>query len=491
MMYLMSMRDLMAASATGAISFLPDDGEEEEEMSDSSDVLHLDTSYVLPSISDSMKIDQFAVSLLSTRFSGDVVPSKLTPLVTMGDGKCFLHAVSLFLMGVDYFDQELREAMMKEVQEHKQFYMDTIVKAHLIVYEEDKDLDDEEKKREVAENLYKELVASCEGNNRMKDWAGLDEAFVLANAIRRPIILYADSSMSSEYGEGLMGVGGAFLPLRHDPRNCVSKSPILLSWSRVGLHFCAVVHVAGWNEGKERLKFPTVHPVLVKGKSLTVDSSDALSPEEVAAMKSYVDYFEPIKEPPKVAVSESKTEQSAFSRFQAFNKPIPGFPKTLNPEDRKWYDIVIPIDFGRTVQYLAFNLGDNFLPQLSTLVVVNCGGDVYKMRTAQEYVMLRLYYLTMTYSNCPLPGKKSMPRLRDYVPTTLHPSIPSPNEDLLFLAESIEGEPKIPVTVPSRFTEAPSDRAIAEITELIMETYDGDDCNNYMECNLVCLNMVE
>jgi len=480
------MRDLMAASATGAFSFLPaDDGDDDDEMTDtsSSAILHLDTSYVLPSVSDSMKIDQFAVSLLSTRFSSDVVPSKLTPLVTLGDGKCFLHAVSLFLMGVDYFDQELRDAMMKEVTENKQFYMDTIVKAHLIVYEEDKDLDDEEKKREVAENLYKELVSSCKGEVRMKDWAGLDEAFVLANAIRRPIILYADSGMSSEYGEGLMGVGGAFLPLRHDPRSCVSKSPILLSWSRVGLHFCAVVHVNGWNESKERIKFPLVHPVLVKGASLTIKTSEPLSPEEVAAMERYVDYWEPIKEPPKVSAREGKSGPSAYDRFQSFNKPIPGFPKTLNPEDRQWYDIVVPIDFGSKVQYLAFNLGDNFLPQLSTIIMLNCGTDMTKLRAAQEYVMLRLYYLSMTYTTCPVPGKKTVPRLRDYVPTTLQPSIPSPNKDenLLFLAESIEGEPRIPVTVPCRFMEEPSDRAIAEITELIMDTYQGEDCNNYME----------
>jgi len=418
--------------------------------------------------------------------------------------------VSKYLMGFQDYDAELRQMIMKEVTENKQFYLDRLVNRHVDLFKEDSDLSDEAKKEERKNQLWEELKASCEGKAGRGPWAGLDEVFVLANAIKRPIIVYADAKSVAMHGESLMGVGGAFLPLRHKPEDCVSKSPILIAWSNVGFHFCALVHLPDWNETK--FEFPVVRPVAVKQLSLSLlepsPAEGELSPEESAEIAKYIDYWEELK-PPPVWRDHVITIHN--------NNPIEGFPKVVNPKDGEMYDIVIPVDFGMKVDYLAFNLGDE---ELSTKISKMVEDNYHHMMDSEyyavhykdkimdncnalaDYIDNRLQTIRRRFLHCKqhsmfvaaaaasasagdCANTGEVFRIYDFIPKHLEPSYPCPSEQIHFVAASIDREPRIPFPVPCRFTEKPSDRTTDEILQAAMRDL-GSESNTFVDYLLAC-----
>jgi len=443
--------------------------------------LTFDTTYVV-SNERYQAADMFAMELLKTRFDKNVIPSRLKPLETVGDGKCFLHAVSSFLMGVDSYDGDLRKLLIKEVNENKQFYLDSVVAARMKLCEGDEEMKDTKKKAEKTEELFCQLVSSCEGSDDFRsNWSGLDEAFVLANAIKRPIIVYASANDVSEWGESLMGVGGAFLPLRHKPEDCVSKQPILISWSYLGVHFCPLVRVKGW-DSKENgpIKFPQVKPALIRhlslGDPISGSGSGSLSEEEDDAMKKYVNYDEPLKIPPDPNGPGPSPGPSPGPVLK-----IPGFKKTKNPDDELEYDIVIPVDVGKTVTHIAFDFGENYVSKVAEIMAKYCDGSRYCYKEIITYIRRIIYYIRVDYNrnfagyNKKPSDEMHIPKLIDFVPIKIVPSIPCVNEEPTFVAvaESVRCSPSIPVSVPCRFNEELSDRAMSGLVEAVCARYDG------------------
>jgi len=441
--------------------------------------LLFDTTFV---ISNGKQVDEdvFAEGLLKTRFEKNVIPSKLKAIQTLGDGRCFLHAVSMFLMGSDQYDNELRSLILGEVLENEEFYMSTVVAAHMELFKDDPDLKDEKKKAEKEQELFQSLVSSCEGKGSFRqNWMGMEEAFVLANAIKRPIIVYASKDDVLKYGEGISGVGGAFLPLRHKPEECVSRQPVLISWTALGVHFCPVVRVSDWDDTqKSTIAFPAVRPALVDHCELgdPMNSSDSLSATETEMMSKYVNYDEPVKKPPVIKKAGPRTAD-IFS-----SEPIKGFAKTLCPEDNRMYDIVIPVDVGSTVAYIAFDLGEEYMPSIRHVAEKYCQNDSFCLVSMVEYVQRVLYNIRVDKSRRSSEGY--IPCLVDFVPLKLVPSIPSENSDLKYLTESLGSSPSIPVAVPCRFSEEVSDRAIGGLMETLAEKC-GQESNTYVEC--LCL----
>jgi len=450
-----------------------------EETDASSVEIPYDTTYVAGS-GAKHDIDETALPVLKSRFEEGIVPAKLRPIVTPGDGQCFLHAVSMILTGSPFYVKQLREAMVDEVKKFEKFYRDTIVAQHMDLLKDDKDAD-EKSRAQRADEFYNNLLLSCQGEvEKRENWAGLEEAFVLANAIRRPIIIYADKEQISMFSESLVGVGGALLPLRHDPEECSSKVPILVSWTRIALHFVPVVRVCDWGDDKiEPIKFPTVHPVLVEKCTFSGDpehSSEELTAKEQEAMNNYVDYNAPIKKPPE----SLKNSGVANVKNGVFcNQPIPGFEKTVNPENGRLYDIVVPVDLGKSVCYIAFDFGEDFTVLIAHFVRQYCNSCRSHMYQICNYITTLLFRIRVAYQESISDGRP-LPKLSDFAPLKLNPSVPTVNDYLDFVAQSILCNPAIPVSVPCRFVDEVSDKALNGMMQAVLESF-GVNGNSIMD----------
>lgn len=465
-------------------------------------VLPLTTTFVLDAATQE-QLDAQAVGVLATRFAEGVVPARLRPLVTTGDGNCFLHAVSKYIWGSELYHEVLRRLLLKEVLTYKSFYIGSVVSAHMQVYKEDQDLQDPAVRQKRTEELYCDLVKSCKGHTRMRNWAGFDEIFVLANALRRPIILYAAKNDVETHGESLVGAGGAFLPLRHKPEECNSRSPVLISWSNLGLHFCPVVRVAGWDSS--RFAFPFVRPVICKvspegtapaaaaaGDPPAAADEETKMLEEFQVMERYVDYWEKLQDPP--------VERNWIDELVAFT--IPGFARTRNPADGVEYDIVIPVDLGKSVEYIAFNLGEAIVPKLDAFSVRHRLNRL-QLQTILLYIQKTTKKLRWTYRQKKrltaatamteqegAAGPSACVKLSDFVPKTVQPSLPCVTPEAPDLAMSLDVFPTVPLRTPRLIDHPLSCRATEEFFNNVAQM-PGDQKNAYMEIFYSCIFKVE
>lgn len=200
-------------------------------------------------------------------------------------------------------------------------------------------------------------------------------------------------------------------------------------------------------------------------------------------MSKYVDYNEAPVEP-------LKPESSSERMF----RHIADLQKTRNPEDGLEYDIVVPVDLGKTVRYFAFNQEDNFIDQLSTFVIKHRLTDASAkallfyiirvmgqlagsrdrlnemMRTTLNYDIPQEDQHTTT-STTAAPKATKAYELRDLLPESVEPSAPVRNdsEDVLALAESLGMVPPVPVRVPCRFTAPLNPRASDCFMRTVME----------------------
>ncbi|XP_022294092.2 tumor necrosis factor alpha-induced protein 3-like isoform X3 [Crassostrea virginica] len=160
---------------------------------------------------------------------------KLCPIKTRGDGNCLLHAVSLFLWGVEDRDLLLRRLLyltlandpknMYRTRWLMQYRNTVLDSPDLQLSLDSKDMDAE----------WESILRSTEDNpTDGSNYPSLEgiHLYVLANILRRPIIVLADRKARSVYGQSMQkdSIGGIYLPLEWKPTE-ISKSPITIAYS--------------------------------------------------------------------------------------------------------------------------------------------------------------------------------------------------------------------------------------------------------------------
>ena len=171
--------------------------------------------------------------------------TKLVPLYTMGDGNCLLHAASLAMWGFQDRDLVLRRAISHAVNDN--IRNNTLFQRwqHYRKIENQEmygcELEPHQWEQEWQQ-VKRQTSATALGGQNLES---LDEfhAFVLANVLRRPIIMYAVPKMRSHQTGGTLqkiNFHGVYLPLLWAPDSC-KKDPLPLAY-RPG-HFSALVVV--------------------------------------------------------------------------------------------------------------------------------------------------------------------------------------------------------------------------------------------------------
>lgn len=124
-----------------------------------------------------------------------------------GDGHCLVHAISRCLVGQELYWHALRTGLQHRLLVDKDWYLQD---ANLGQYTE----------------LWDEICREASPDYHPPP--GLEVAlcpihvFGLANALRRPIILF--DQPGSDYTQGV------FLPFQHAPESCKTKSPLAVAW---------------------------------------------------------------------------------------------------------------------------------------------------------------------------------------------------------------------------------------------------------------------
>ena len=166
--------------------------------------------------------------------------TKLVPLYTLGDGNCLLHAASLGMWGFQDRDLNLRRAVA-----HACFNMKGNTFYRRWQYNREQEnlqfglqLDRAQWQREweIVVNQASTEVPAGGNLDSLEEF----HIFVLANVLRRPVVMYASPKMRSIQGATLQGVNfhGIYLPLLWDPHSC-KKDPLPLSFC--GGYFSALV----------------------------------------------------------------------------------------------------------------------------------------------------------------------------------------------------------------------------------------------------------
>ncbi|XP_040285140.1 tumor necrosis factor alpha-induced protein 3 isoform X1 [Bufo bufo] len=171
---------------------------------------------------------------------------KLAPLRTNGDGNCLLHSVSMYMWGVQDTDLVLRKTLHNvlkttDTRNFKFRWQLECVKSTVFQQTElrydTRNWDDE------WEHLVNMASTDTSVGNSGLQYNCLEEIhiFVLANILRRSIIVLADNMFRSlESGSSFspLNVGGIYLPLHWPAQECY-KYPIILGYD--SQHFAPLV----------------------------------------------------------------------------------------------------------------------------------------------------------------------------------------------------------------------------------------------------------
>uniref|UniRef100_A0A1I7RLE0 ubiquitinyl hydrolase 1 n=1 Tax=Bursaphelenchus xylophilus TaxID=6326 RepID=A0A1I7RLE0_BURXY len=176
---------------------------------------------------------------------------RLWPLVTTGDGNCLLHAASLGIWGIHDRQLNLRQALydvLTQDNRRNSFYRrwrwhesKTNLQSELVLNE-----DEWEKEWKSVIDLASATPrpnTDVDGNNSNEQVYESLEAihvFALAQVLRRPIIVVADTVLRNANGEELAPIpfGGVYLPLEFSPDQC-HRGPLVLCYD--ASHFSALV----------------------------------------------------------------------------------------------------------------------------------------------------------------------------------------------------------------------------------------------------------
>ncbi|XP_072911884.1 tumor necrosis factor alpha-induced protein 3 [Hemitrygon akajei] len=187
---------------------------------------------------------------------------KLVPLKTNGDGNCLLHATSQFMWGIQDIDLTLRRTLWEALTatDTRNFKLRWQVESvRLQEFEatglryDTKNWDEEWKK------VVKMASVSPSSDQSGLSYESLEEIhiFVLANILRRPIIVIADRvlrSFDNNTSLAPLHFGGIYLPLHWPAHECY-KYPIVLGYDMQ--HFSPLVAIKDRN--LEISAIPLVH----------------------------------------------------------------------------------------------------------------------------------------------------------------------------------------------------------------------------------------
>ena len=167
--------------------------------------------------------------------------TNLVPIFTLGDGNCLLHAASLGMWGFQDRDHILRRAVSHAVQR-------TQGNTFFLRWQHTREKDNSQYGLQLDPHQWQaewQMIVK-QASAEVPQGSSLDSleefhVFVLANILRRPIIMYAVPKFrSSSHGSTLQRVNfhGVYLPLLWDPSSC-KKDPLPLAF--YGGHFSALV----------------------------------------------------------------------------------------------------------------------------------------------------------------------------------------------------------------------------------------------------------
>ena len=166
--------------------------------------------------------------------------TKFVPICTMGDGNSLLHAASLGMWGFQDRGNILRNAVSHAVRNH---HGNTLYRR----WKYTRDVDNQQSGIQLDDHQWMQEwdMIVQQASTDVNEGANLDSleefhVFVLANILRRPIIMYASAKMRSAHGSTLQrqNFHGVHLPLLWDPDSC-KKHPLPLAFNAG--HFSALV----------------------------------------------------------------------------------------------------------------------------------------------------------------------------------------------------------------------------------------------------------
>ncbi|XP_062428468.1 tumor necrosis factor alpha-induced protein 3 isoform X1 [Rhea pennata] len=171
---------------------------------------------------------------------------KLVPLKTNGDGNCLMHAASQYMWGIEDIDLVLRKTLFSTLREidtrnFKLRWQREAIKSQDFV--ETGLHYDTRNWEEEWEYLIEMTSPETSGARNRLPYNALEEIhiFILANILRRPIIVLADKVVRSlESGSSFapLNVGGIYLPLLWPAEECY-RYPIVLGYDN--MHFTPLV----------------------------------------------------------------------------------------------------------------------------------------------------------------------------------------------------------------------------------------------------------
>jgi len=162
---------------------------------------------------------------------------KLIPIKTTADHNCLCHGVSLSLWGVQDESYHLRKAIEQSMlgdaaSLFKNCWRDMLVQRDMESFGFEIEREEEEWEREWEQELELVKDTNC----------SLTEihVYVLANVIRRPIIVYSRKHVRDLFGNDMAPCyfGGVYLPFLWEPTECF-QSPVMLAYNDA--HFTALI----------------------------------------------------------------------------------------------------------------------------------------------------------------------------------------------------------------------------------------------------------
>ncbi|XP_078372185.1 uncharacterized protein LOC144655885 isoform X2 [Oculina patagonica] len=217
-------------------------------------------SFVLPSFQDfPMEFRKFVYSFLvdghilreleaARRLNWCTSLGRMVTVNTLGDGNCLMHAASIGMWAVNDRYQILRKTVYEALVEDVEGFYHSRWKC-----EEERQISNQiggyKRTEEQWNHEWEEVIRHISqtefpfGRNGAQ-FGSLEEIhiFVLANILRRTIIVLSDETLRGPYGDSYSPInfGGIYLPLLWDSVDCV-KSPLVIGYANG--HFTAVVNI--------------------------------------------------------------------------------------------------------------------------------------------------------------------------------------------------------------------------------------------------------
>ncbi|NXU73954.1 TNAP3 protein, partial [Oreotrochilus melanogaster] len=217
---------------------------------------------------------------------------RLVPLKTNGDGNCLMHAASQYMWGIEDIDLVLRKTLFSALRENdtrnfKLRWQREAVKSQDFI--ETGLHYDTRNWEEEWEYLIEMTSPETSGARNRLPYNALEEIhiFILANILRRPVIVLADKVVRSlESGSSFapLNVGGIYLPLLWPAEECY-RYPIMLGYDN--MHFTPLVTLK--DSGPEIRAVPLVTSEQGRFEDLRVHFlTDAEEREKEQLLKDYL-----------------------------------------------------------------------------------------------------------------------------------------------------------------------------------------------------------